>query len=72
MAPTPGVTVVQMKAAWVRDPAVPAGRPAPGTYGCPTCRAKIGPVDFGVIPDPCGNCGTRLDAHGWVWPSPAF
>jgi hypothetical protein len=65
------------KLAWVRDPAVPQGQPAEGTFTCP-CGGVIGPVPFAGVAavlgmaaypagsNPCPLCGKVYDSRGWL------
>lgn len=59
-----------VKISWRRDPAAPAGRPAPGTYTC-TCGTASGPQPFGGPEWACAGCGRTWDGRGWLVAEPA-
>jgi len=64
------VTCKTTKIAWRRDPSVPAGQPALGSFNCP-CGNTITGVSFGSEEDnPC-QCGRVWDGHGWLVSEPA-
>jgi len=59
------VTTSTAKVAWRRDPDVPAGQPALGSFACP-CGATVGGVAFGDGGTyPCA-CGRTFDSRGWI------
>jgi hypothetical protein len=57
------VTAFMAKLAWVRDPGVPAGQAATGSYRCPCGTTTCG-QPFGG-PDWTCTCGTTYDGRGW-------
>ena len=68
---------MKTKLAWIRDPDVPQGQPALGTFTCP-CGEKIGPVPFAGVGAVLGmepvtndtiytcSCGLSWDGRGWL------
>lgn len=54
-----------VKASWRRDPAVPAGQPAAGTFTC-TCGTVSPPLPFGGPDWTCATCGRSWDGRGWL------
>jgi len=63
------VTCKTTKIAWRRDPSVPAGQPALGSFNCP-CGHTITGVSFGSEQDnPC-QCGRVWDGRGWLVSEP--
>jgi hypothetical protein len=72
------VTTSTTKLAWRRDPSVPQGQAAMGTFTCP-CGGVIGPVPFGGVAESlgmsaprgpqvhaCPGCGKGYDGRGWL------
>jgi len=72
------MSITCTKLAWVRDPNVPQGQPALGTFTCP-CGGVIGPVPFGGVAESlgmaaprgpevhsCPGCGNGYDGRGWL------
>jgi hypothetical protein len=60
-----GVSTQMIKLAWVRDPSVPAGQPANGSYRCP-CGTVTGDQPFGGPVWVCAGCGRGYDGRGWL------
>lgn len=58
-----------VKVAWVRDPGVPAGQPAPGRFTC-VCRTVSGLVPFAGPDVTCTGCGRVWDGRGWLISGP--
>lgn len=58
---TTGIT----KVAWRRDPAVPPGQPALGTFNCP-CGEVIAGVSYASGATYTGGCGRTWDSRGWL------
>lgn len=58
---TTGIT----KVAWRRDPAVPPGQPALGTFNCP-CGEVIEGVSYASSETYTGGCGRTWDSRGWL------
>ena len=54
----------QTKLAWIRDPSVPQGQAALGTFSCP-CGTTITDVEFGGPARTC-TCGRTWDGRGWL------
>ena len=63
------VTTQTTKIAWRRDPSVPAGQPATGTFNCP-CGGKIEGVSFGDGSEHTCQCGRVWDSRGWLVSEP--
>lgn len=60
------VAIEVKKLAWHRDPSVPQGQRANGSYDC-TCGAIIEDVPFGGEQvHTCPGCGATYDGQGWV------
>ena len=59
------MNMIRTKLAWIRDPSVPAGRPALGSFGC-VCGNTISGVEFGSADDHECVCGRVWDGHGWL------
>jgi hypothetical protein len=59
------VTTGTTKIAWVRDPSVPAGQPAFGSFRCP-CGNTIKDVEFGGENNECVVCHRVWDGRGWL------
>jgi hypothetical protein len=59
------VSFIKAKLAWVRNPGVPPGQPAPGSYTCP-CGTVTGGQPFGGPAWECVGCGRRYDGRGWL------
>jgi hypothetical protein len=54
------------KVAWIRDPDVPPGQAAEGSFTCP-CGGRVEGVSFGqpgIVH--CPRCGQGFDGHGWL------
>lgn len=62
-------TTQHMKRAWIRDPQVPPGQPAPGRISCPCGNAPLS--RFGDGNDVHCACGTVYDCKGWIIYDPA-
>jgi hypothetical protein len=53
-----------LKVAWVRQPDVPAGQPAPGQLQCECANAPL--THYRPGPDVICNCGRRYTWDGWI------
>jgi len=64
------VTCKTTKIAWRRDPSVPAGQPALGSFRC-VCGNTITGVSFGSEQDNLCQCGRVWDGRGWLVSEPS-
>ncbi len=61
-------TTQHTKRAWVRDPEVPPGRPAPGRISCPCGNTPLSWFADGA--DVLCACGTLYDSQGYILEEP--
>ena len=59
------MSITCTKLAWIRDPNVPAGQPALGSFSC-VCGNTISGVSFGSAETHQCTCGRVWDGHGWA------
>jgi hypothetical protein len=64
------VAAFTAKLPWVRDPGVPAGEVADGSYTC-VCGAVTGGQPFSGPEWTCAGCGRVWDGRGWAVSGPA-